>query len=355
VLEQNSITNISKAGYLHGEYHLTERWALAAGLRRTEDTREIDENAFAQTPGGEVCTISISPTDPTPAGNGGPCPPIHRSVDFGYWSFEVAARYRFSEALTGYLRTGRGQRSGGWNAPLNTLAAQPFNPEQLTDYEAGLKADMWGGRLRADGDVFYGQYDDMQRLLAQEINGTPTTYVINAGRARVSGVELEGSAQVAAPLAVRFSFGYIDAHYQTFNYEYAGIPVDLSGNQFYQTPKFTAALACDYQTEVPIGTLGLRLDYAWQDAVQFNVINDGNMQSSYGTLNGRLWITSRSSAWQLAVFGTNITDRQFAYTGGSLGVVPPQIAMVPPQIAWQIPGARRLVGVEGVYRMSRPR
>jgi outer membrane receptor for ferric coprogen and ferric-rhodotorulic acid len=53
-----------------------------------------------------------------------------------------------------------------------------------------------------------------------------------------------------------------------------------------QTPRLQALLAGSYQVPTPAGDLLLRADYAWQDKIQFNVINDFNCQGAYGTVEG---------------------------------------------------------------------
>jgi iron complex outermembrane receptor protein len=345
VIESNSLENLSTAGYLHGEYHLTDRWAAAAGIRRTEDTRKLGENAYAATPLGQSCTIIDAATG-LPANNGGPCPPIDKSVRFSYWSWELSTRYRLTDDVNAYFRSGRAQRSGGWNVPVNTLQDQPFRPEQLTDYELGLKSDLLGGRLAINADVFYGNYDDMQRLLPQLVGGTPTTYVINAGKARVSGAEIEADMDLARGWSMRAAFGWTDARYRQFELTPGpGLPpVNLAGNEFNQAPRFNAALGVGYVAFLPRGRLRLHADYAWQDAVQFNVVNDFNKQGAYGTLNVRLAYAVPGDRWELALFGTNLTDRQYAVTGGTVA---------PNAMAWQIPGPPREVGVELSYRFSR--
>jgi iron complex outermembrane receptor protein len=350
VYEQNSVVNESSAGFLHAEYQLTPRWLVAAGLRRTEDRRELDENSFQLVQGiGQACTI-LDASGPLPAPPPGPCPPIHKSVGYGFWSWELSSRYRVSDDVHAYARIGRSQRSGGWNAPLATLQDQPFRPEQLTDYELGLKAALFGGALLVNGDVFYGQYDDMQRLLAELIGGTPATLVTNAGRARVSGAELEAQWRIAPRAALQASVGWTDARYQTFEYTpfAGGPPQDLSHNDFYQTPRLQASLAGSYAVPTPVGDLTLRADYAWQDKIQFNVINDFNYQPASGTANARVALASHSRSWELALTGNNLTDKHYAYTGGTLG----SPGAPAPTIAWQIPGERRTVGLEGTYRWS---
>ncbi len=351
VYEQNAVTNRSLAAYVHGEYQLTSAWAVAAGVRRTGDLREIEENSFVIVPGaGESCTI-LDTSLPPPFQIGGRCPPIDKSVSYAFWSWELSSRYRLSPQVNSYLRIGRSQRSGGWNAPLATLEDQPFRPERLTDYELGLKADVLDGALAVSGDVFYGKYDDMQRLLARlNPDGTPVTLVTNAGRARISGAELETSWHITRRASLEGSFGWTDARYQTFLYTpVAGAPPqDLSANAFYQTPRLQATLAGGYQIPTPAGDLLLRADYAWQDKIEFNVINDFNYQGAYGTANARVALASRARSWELAVFGTNLSNKRYAYTGGTLGA---PLAPIP-TIAWNIPGARRTAGVEGTYRWN---
>ena len=351
VYEQNAITNRSIAGYVHGEYQVTPDWAAAVGLRRTEDRRELSENSFVNIPGfGENCTILDTNNPPTFQING-PCPPIDKSVSYGFWSWELSSHYRLSPELNTYLRIGRSQRSGGWNAPLATLQDQPFRPEQLTDYELGMKADLFGGALALNGDVFYGRYDDMQRLLARlNPDGTPVTLVTNAGRARISGAELEAGWRATRRLTLASEFGWTDARYQTFLYQplVNGPVEDLSRNEFYQTPRLQGDLSGSYQFSTPLGELLLRADYAWQDKVEFNVINDFNFQPAYATVNSRIALDSRSRTWELALYGNNLADKYYAYTGGTLGAPLSPIAT----IAWQVPGARRTFGLEGTYRWN---
>jgi iron complex outermembrane receptor protein len=359
VYEQNAVTNRSIAAYLHGEYQLTPAWAVAAGVRRTEDRRELEENSFVVIPGlGENCTI-LDTSLPPPFQITGPCPPIDKSVSYGFWSWELSSRYRLSPQLNAYLRIGRSQRSGGWNAPLATVEDRPFRPEQLTDYELGLKADLLGGALAVNGDVFYGKYDNMQRLLANlNPDGTPVTQVTNAGRARISGAELETLWRVTSRASLQGDLGWTDARYQNFLYTpvTGGPPTDLSGNAFYQTPRLQATLGGNYRLSTPLGDLLLRADYAWQDKIEFNVINDFNFQGSYGTVNARVALASHAQSWELALFGSNLADKRYAYTGGTIVAFEPNplggAPLTAPFISWNIPGARRTAGIEGTYRWN---
>jgi iron complex outermembrane receptor protein len=357
VYDQNWVSNRSEAAYVHGEYQLTSSWEAAAGVRYTDDRRQAADDAYVINPvpgAGVQCTL-LDTSLPPPYLVGGPCPADNHSVSYDYWSWEVSSRYRLTPELMAYVRSGHSQRSGGWNVPFATLQDQPFRPETLTDYEIGMKADLMGGALVVNGDVFYGIYDDMQRLLARlNPDGTPVTVITNAGKARVSGAELEAQWRATARTTLGTSFGWTDARYDTFLYQPSYLPnpglppQNLANNEFYQTPRLSGDVYGSYRFPVAAGEVLLRADYAWQDRVEFNVINDFNYQGPYGTANARAALTSHARDWELALFADNLTDKHYAYTGGTLGA---PLAPIP-TIAWNVPGARRTAGIEGTYRWN---
>ena len=56
---------------------------------------------------------------------------------------------------------------------------------------------------------------------------------------------------------------------------------------------------------------------------------------------------SQGEAVEVALFGTNLTDRQYSYTGGSILSAP----ALPPVASWQAAGDRRLIGLQATYRI----
>ena len=348
--DQNNIVNSSEAAYVHSEGHITSAWALAAGARYTHDKRQIEDNDYQILPGfGPQCLLDLNG-----APINGPCPDINKVAGFDYESWEVSTHYRLSDTWNTYARIGRSYRSGGWNVPLGSYNDVPYRPEQITDYEIGAKANLFNSSLVLAGDVFFGQYDDMQRLLGVlDSHNSPDTLVINAGRARVSGTEFEGRWHMTQGVTVNGSFGWTDGHYQSFLYTPVPgqPPVNLAGNSFSETPPFQASFGARYEYPVPLGRLQLSADYAWLAKVQFNVINDFNNQPAYGTLNGRIALSGNAPGWEVALYGTNLTDQRFAYNGGTI-TIPPSPAAI---FSWNIPGPPRMVAVEALYRWSMKR
>jgi hypothetical protein len=81
---------------------------------------------------------------------------------------------------------------------------------------------------------------------------------------------------------------------------------------------------------------------------RFIVIKDFNYQPPDGTANARVVFASRARTWELASFADNLTDRQYAYTGGTIGLPLSPVAT----IAWNIPRARSTGSLGGTYRWN---
>ena len=90
----------------------------------------------------------------------------------------------------GYVSASRGFQSGGWN--LQTPQNPAFGPETLDDFEAGLKYADRSRRFRADANVFYYDYSDLQVSALTPI-GQATT---NATSAEIYGLELQLDARL---------------------------------------------------------------------------------------------------------------------------------------------------------------
>ena len=70
-----------------------------------------------------------------------------------------------------------------------------FEPERVTSYEIGYKANLFDRRLRLAIAAFYADYKDVQvpGSVGAVINGIPTFVGVttNAGKATFKGVEIE--------------------------------------------------------------------------------------------------------------------------------------------------------------------
>ena len=148
---------------------------LTLGLRYTIEDRSVEANAerlFDTAP-----FVRPIPGVPLLA----EAAAARNSDTFRELTWRASLDRHFSDELMGYVLASRGFQSGGWN--LQTPQNPAFGPETLDDFEAGLKYADRSRRFRADANVFYYDYSDLQVSALTPI-GQATT---NAASAESTG------------------------------------------------------------------------------------------------------------------------------------------------------------------------
>lgn len=237
----------SKAGFVDVTRRLAGNFELEAGLRYTRDA-------------SSACLKRIvMPAADVPESACGAAHGARSSAP----TWTLGLSYRGRPDLTAYVVTRRAYRAGGVNAP--TLAPslarfQDYEPEKLTDVEAGLK---WAGafgdwRHGADIAVFRGWSRDIQRALfpADDFDGDgvaandPSNLIINAGSAVISGVELAWRGRRGDRLAVSVSATLTQARFTALTVP--GVlssltPTDPRALRFSYTPSHTIHVGADWR------------------------------------------------------------------------------------------------------------
>ena len=131
----------------------------------------------------------------------------------------------------------RGYNAGGggvtFGVPVTTYS---YDPEYVRDYEAYFRGDLAGGRVQLTGNVFRGDYEDLQLLYVLDPDPLNYSAVIrNARRARNSGAELGLRWFAADGLETHAEVGLL----RTRIADYPGSGVE--GNEFAGAPSFTSS------------------------------------------------------------------------------------------------------------------
>lgn len=309
------VDNRSQAAYGQGTYRLTDRLSLTGGVRYSIDHKALVSGNGVTEPGlGFVCA----------APDGAGLPQSQCSQEFGTSSSDVdytaSLDYKFAPDILGYIKTAKGYRAGGINLRgLFTPAAfVAFQPETATNYEAGLKSELFERRVRLNLAAYYTDYSDIQRT-ANVSNGAGgvTSALVNAASGKVYGGEAELQWLVGHGLHLGASLGVTEASYDT----YMDLLGDHSKEPFPYTPKVQASVSADYTHDVPHGHALLHADYAWQDTTYFLAgFLNGNTpdsplssirQAPYGVVNLRLAYTLDPYNVEIAVFGRNVGNTQY--------------------------------------------
>jgi iron complex outermembrane recepter protein len=111
----------------------------------------------------------------------------------------VAIDQRLAEGVMAYASAAKGFRSGSFdgrarNIPFVLERQGAIAPERVWSYEAGVKAELFGRRLRVNVDYFVNDYSDIAFSAARANSTPPEIFRQNVGDARISGLEMEWTA-----------------------------------------------------------------------------------------------------------------------------------------------------------------
>ncbi|MGH6782093.1 MAG: TonB-dependent receptor domain-containing protein, partial [Sphingomonadaceae bacterium] len=161
--------------------------------------------------------------------------------------------------LNVYARYAQGYRSGGFNATASSTAdvQRIFKPQVQDTYELGLKSRLLDNKLQLNVAAFQNDVSDLQ--LSVFVPGlSASSILINAGKARVRGIEIEAVARPSDRLTVQTGIGYLDSKYL----QYLDGGIDVADNRaFPHAPEYTVATSVDWRAlDGDFGKLNLIVD-----------------------------------------------------------------------------------------------
>ena len=214
-----------------------------------------------------------------------------------------------NENLFLYGTVSTGFKGGYFQDTANSAfaAAFPTRPEEVTNYEIGIKSDFAGGRVRVNGAAFFMDYTDLQ--VEQTNQDCLCNLTENAADAEIKGIEAELTIAASDRLLINISGSLLDTEYVDF-VESSG--VDSSGNPLQRTPETQFGVSLDYTVGVGnwADALSFYLSYSWQDKLPWQPANV-NFEDSYGLLDGRITFAPPSAQWSASIWGKNITDELY--------------------------------------------
>ncbi|MEH6567576.1 MAG: TonB-dependent receptor [Halioglobus sp.] len=293
--------NDSIAAYGQAEWRpaAMDKFSLTLGLRYTEEDKEqyiIHPNA---------------------SGNG----QTFAAVDSDSWdntSGTVILAYDLNDDINLYGKVSQGWKSGGFNGEAPTAAAfeEGYDAEEVLAWEAGLKSRFADDKLQLNVAVFYNDISDMQVSVFLEGAGAAASNVANAGEATFQGIELEMVWQVADPLILSASYGYLDAEYDEFIE--GGVDVKNQKDVPF-APENTLSVAMDWAVgNWGWGDLDLHVDWSYNDdyVPYINPAQNATSQiDSYDVVNASLILSEvtlgSDISMQFSLWGKNITDEEY--------------------------------------------
>ena len=268
------------------------------------------------------------------------------------WKFQPGqnAYFSYSEGFKGGMFDPRMDLGGNPTSATSLVKRQGVKPEEVTNYEVGLKSAFNGGRLQTNVAAFYMDYKNVQipgSIPTFDANGNVTGFagnVTNAGKAKISGFEFEGIWRVADPFTITAMYGFIDAKYKEWIVANgltgsAAALVNIAGAaEFQNTPRNQASLTGTY--DMPLGIMSRAGNLAFQGTAaykskvyQFEIVRptgivalDANVtaaellaQSGYTLFDASLIWTSQDRKIMAGIVGRNLGDKRYKVAGYPFG------------------------------------
>jgi iron complex outermembrane receptor protein len=319
-----NVENKSYAVYGQFTYNITDALRFTGGTRWTQDERWIQRHNRAETPGGSgnfTCSMAASTLDPV-----GFCSATNEKK-YVYWSYTAGLDWQLADNAFVYVKTSRANKSGGFNTRATTGGpAVSFGPEEVTDYEAGAKLDLFNRRARLNVAAFYSDYKEVQRNVPVVVPGSVllSSGIQNAATAEIKGLEVELTVRPVRALQLAASATFLDPKYKSFTIPAGGgAVIDVSDTPFNYAPKVAYTLSADYTVPVVADNeLNLHVDYAYRTKTYsvgplvgpglFGATNPTtNRIPGYGLLNAQATLKLKDGRLELGVYGRNILQKKY--------------------------------------------
>ncbi|MGZ4959868.1 MAG: TonB-dependent receptor [Methylomonas sp.] len=323
-------TTDSYAGYGQINWHATDKATLTLGLRDTFEQRANSGNHIAL---GGVNLNGLAGTNAQKSAAAA----IRNSVIKANWyaaqqgfdqnsqNWLVNPSYKFTKDLMAYASVSGGQKSGAAQFNATNGAIENVKPEDIMDYELGVKSTWLDRKLAVNLNVYQTDIQGFQSQLvvpdAAQSSGYRTT-LGNVKGIQLRGVELETNWDVAQGLNLFLNGSFNKAIYTDFKNapcppedNTSGI-CDQTGMTLPNAPQFTANYGFDYRVPLSFGQgndYGLQwhafLVDSYKSAANYNSsLSASGKQAAYHVTDGGIGIGTKNGQYNLDLVGRNIFD-----------------------------------------------
>jgi iron complex outermembrane recepter protein len=299
-------------------FQVTPHLELAAGARYTDERRTLDA----------VSTITGTPVPVIPA------TPMIRAKNT---SPEFTVNYRPNEDLTIFGAYKQGYKSGSFDivAPTSPGEEKAFGDEEVRGGEIGVKARLFDRQATFNIAGYRYSYSGLQVGAIPPDAVVPTLRTINAGSAKVYGIEAEFNYAPRSidGLRLNLAVNWNDAKFVTLN----NIPCfggqtiaqgcnarfnpmvnggaggfttqDRSGSPLTRAPKWQVNFGFDYETSI-----GERLKLIFASNNQYSSRYLTNFSQTYYQekfikADAAITVKDSNDRWEVALIGKNLTNQ----------------------------------------------
>ncbi len=266
-----------------------------------------------------------------------PFVPISGTLSYKEPTWKAGVEFDVGPRSLLYANVATGFKAGGF---YPSAGANTYLPERLTAYTVGSKNRFLDNKLQVNIEAFYWKYRDQQLTYVGPIESTPGNFAqagvtVNAGKARMYGVEAELVFQPTSNDTLGVTVQYLNARYDRLIYKAissSGAPlltncavsndtrvatpptrlfiVDCSGRPGLNSPEWTANVS--YQHVFELGadnalTVGARSRIESSSWINFDYL-DFQKRSAFTNTDAYLTLANKRMGWSVTGFVSNIED-----------------------------------------------
>ena len=282
-----------------GTFALSDRLNFTGGIRYTDEQRRV---------------TGLAP------GNIGQ----ESKASFDGFSWLASLDFKPNDLTLLYASVSRGFRSGAIDQDnIGTIV----QPEFVTNYEVGFKADVVEEVVRFNGAIFYSDYTDIQRTSFDPDSPVPVTVLRNAAEATIWGLESEVQVTPTENFTFGGTVGYTNAKFDEFlDQDGAGNILDRSEDPL-GGPEWQFSLNSRYDAYLSENaTLGFQLNYFYVSeerlagpTVAAILGPNEDIVPEYHLVNAQVDLQLEDvlglDALNIALYATNLFDEEY-FVGG---------------------------------------
>ncbi|MFK7976291.1 MAG: TonB-dependent receptor [Halioglobus sp.] len=371
--------NSSASVFSQGDWSFNDNWRLTLGVRYTWEERELQRSFRVP----DVATLSLNGNatafpiasfytfpdgpdsfnpnhafvigeDPDNPGQLDPLADQSLKLDDSEITPMISLQYTFADVGfvdlgTAYATVSNGFLSGGISDTVDVATRQiyEYEPEQVINYEIGLKMDAWDNKLRLNTALFYTDYEDRQ-LTTVQINpdtGRIAGALINADSSSIAGLEIEATILPIENLQITANITINEGEIDEYNdgrilaSSEGPVPdgctripvgqgtvdnceIDRSDENLPRLPEEIYYLAVQYNWESEFGRVIPLVSWSYRTNVDNCFDRASCLSGVYlvdqESVNARLTWISPDENWRVTAYGNNLSDERFIIGGTPL-------------------------------------
>ncbi|MBC3919388.1 TonB-dependent receptor [Undibacterium sp. CY18W] len=290
--ERNQIDNRAVFGEL--DYSI-DKLTLTAGVRYD---KEKQSRILISNTSGNTATAKQVVTQMIGAGVVANDGIQDLATDFSAWLPKLGVRYNFSKDWMAGITAQRGYRTGGVNYSYQR-GAKAYAPETTSNYEFSVKGKP-AEQLFLALNIYRVDWRDQQVNIARN---SLDTYIVNAGKSRLQGMELELRGQVHPDLEVFGALGISRSRYLDFTSPQG----NFTGNQFERSPDAMQSLGFTWKP----GAWIINGDVVHEAGTYSDAANTANRRNDGHTIFNSKLSYAMTEGIRFFAYGSNLLNSTY--------------------------------------------